>query len=57
MRLLRIHPRCRELIGEFQSYAYGDSAASVNGERKPLKLNDHYLDAARYLSHRLRFGE
>ena len=56
VRLLKVHPRCKELIGEFQSYAYGDSAASVNGERKPLKLNDHFVDSCRYLSTRLRYG-
>jgi hypothetical protein len=55
VRQLRIHPRCVETIGEFQSYSYGDSAASLNGERKPLKLNDHGLDAVRYMSTRLRF--
>lgn len=40
-RLLKIHPRCKQLIDELQSYAYGDSMTSINGERKPLKLNDH----------------
>lgn len=54
VRLLKVHPRCKELISEFQSYAYGDSMASVNGERKPEKLNDHFLDGLRYLSWRLR---
>lgn len=56
VRLLKIHPRCKELINEFQSYSYGDSDASVNGERKPLKLNDHGLDSCRYLATRLRYG-
>lgn len=56
VRLLKIHPRCKELINEFQSYSYGSSDASVNGERKPLKLNDHYVDAVRYAAKRLRFA-
>lgn len=55
IRQLKIHPRCVELIGEFQSYAYGESNASINGERKPEKLNDHHLDGCRYLCQRLRF--
>jgi len=32
VRLLKIHPRCKELINELQSYAYGDSMTSINGE-------------------------
>lgn len=50
VRLLRVHPRCTEFIGEMQSYSYADSVASVNGERKPAKVNDHGPDAARYLT-------
>lgn len=55
IRQIKIHPRCTELISELQSYSYGDSVIAVNGERKPMKLNDHYVDALRYLCHRLRF--
>lgn len=55
VRLLKIHPRCKELINELQSYSYGDSMTSINGERKPLKLNDHGADALRYITFRLRF--
>jgi phage terminase large subunit len=55
VRLLKVHPRCTELINEFQSYSYGDSVQSVNGERKPLKLSDHGVDCCRYLSIRLRY--
>lgn len=57
VRLLKIHPRCKELISELQSYEYADSATAVNGERKPAKLNDHYCDGLRYACHRLRFSD
>lgn len=51
VRLLKIHPRCVEFIREIQSYRYDDkSTVSENGERKPLKLDDHYNDSFRYLS-------
>jgi phage terminase large subunit len=50
VRLIKIHPRCKELIGEMQSYAYSESAQSVNGERKPAKVNDHGPDGLRYLA-------
>ena len=56
VRLLKIHPRCRELIGEMQSYAQSDSPIVVNGEPKPAKKNDHGPDALRYMAHRLRFS-
>lgn len=57
VRLLKVHPRCKDLISDFQSYEYADSVTAVNGERRPAKVNDHHADAVRYLAHRLRFGE
>lgn len=53
VRLLRIHPRCTELISEMQSYSTGDNKTAVAGEVKPLKLNDHGPDALRYMTWRL----
>ncbi len=54
MRLLKIHPRCVNLISEFQSYRYDDTA-QVAGDRKPLKMDDHGVDACRYLTWHLRY--
>jgi phage terminase large subunit len=49
-RMLRVHPRCVNLIREMQSYRYDPkSNASEAGEPKPLKSNDHLCDAGRYL--------
>ncbi len=39
--------RCRNLIKEFQSYVW-DPKCLKTGEDKPLKENDHALDALRY---------
>jgi phage terminase large subunit len=50
VRLLKIHPRCKNLIRELQSYRYDDKGHTVDaGEPKPLKLDDHCGDALRYL--------
>lgn len=54
VRLLRIHPRCTQLIGELQSYSRGDNTIAVVGEIKPAKKNDHGPDALRYMTWRLR---
>lgn len=56
VRLLKIHPRCGELITEMQSYRY-DSRSSlvVSGEPKPLKQDDHCCDALRYMAWQLRY--
>lgn len=57
VRLYRIHPRCHEHIREFNSYQYDDrSSVAQGGEPKPLKLNDHTMDAGRYLSKRVWYG-
>ena len=47
----RIHivaERCPNLIREFASYIW-DEKAQERGEDKPIKQNDHALDALRYL--------
>lgn len=50
VRLLQIHPRCKNLIRELQSYRYDDKSRwSEAGEPKPMKLDDHTIDACRYL--------
>ncbi|MEU1454412.1 PBSX family phage terminase large subunit [Streptomyces avermitilis] len=44
---LLIHRSCTELLKEIQGYVW-DPKAALLGEDKPLKLNDHGLDALRY---------
>lgn len=55
-RLLKVHPRCTNLIRELQSYRYDDATNAVVGERKPLKLDDHGADCIRYLCFHLRYA-
>lgn len=58
VRLLRIHPRCKLLINEMQSYRYDSNSMVANvGEPKPMKLDDHGPDALRYMTWHLRYGE
>lgn len=38
---------CRHTIDEFQAYVWDEKAAE-HGEDKPVKANDHCMDAARY---------
>lgn len=44
---LRIHASCRGLISEFSAYAWDEKAAEA-GDDKPVKAEDHSLDALRY---------
>ena len=55
VRLLKVHPRCKNLIREFQSYRYNVNSQAVAGEPKPIKQDDHALDALRYATYHLRF--
>jgi phage terminase large subunit len=43
----KVHKSCRGLISEFPAYAWDDKAAEA-GEDKPVKAEDHSLDALRY---------
>jgi len=55
VRLLRIHPDCRNLVRELQSYRYNQrSTVATGGEPAPLKIDDHGPDSLRYLAQRLR---
>ena len=57
VRLLRIHPRCKNLTSELQSYHYDDgSKVAVVGEQKPAKLDDHGPDCLRYMTWHLHYG-
>lgn len=44
---ISIHRGCRTLLEHLQSYQW-DPKAADRGEDKPLKVNDHILDALRY---------
>ena len=44
---IKFYDVCKMTIKEFATYAW-DSKASERGEDKPLKENDHCMDAVRY---------
>jgi hypothetical protein len=48
--LVSVHRSCAGLLSELPSYAWDDKAAA-KGEDKPLKINDHSVDALRYGLH------
>ena len=51
-RGLYVDQRCAHTIAEFGSYQYATKEASErNPDEKPLKQNDHAMDAARYCLH------
>ena len=45
---IRVHAQCKNLIEGIHSYAW-DEKASIRGEDKPIKENDHAVDALRYM--------
>lgn len=45
---LRIHKRCKGLMGEVYGYVWDSEHAIKTGEDKPLKVADHGPDALRY---------
>ena len=53
---LKICRKCANLIKEFQSYVWDDKSLKT-GEDKPLKKNDHALDALRYAIYTHFFGK
>jgi len=46
-RKLLVHNSCTKLIEEIESYVW-DVKQQERGEDKPLKRNDHAVDALRY---------
>ena len=44
---VRVHKSCKQVLKELSSYCWNPSAQKV-GEDKPIKENDHTLDALRY---------
>lgn len=45
---IHIHPDCKNLIMELETYRYPDKKPEQNEQEKPVKENDHALDALRY---------
>jgi PBSX family phage terminase large subunit len=45
---IHIHPDCKNLIWELETYRYPDKKPEKNEAEKPVKENDHALDALRY---------
>lgn len=45
---LHIHESCTHLISELESYRYPEKKDNKNEDEKPIKENDHLLDALRY---------
>lgn len=46
---LKINKRCVNLISELEMYSYDDDKGDRNEDEKPIKANDHLLDALRYV--------
>ena len=46
---ITIDPGCVNLIYELETYSYPEDKGERNPDEKPIKLNDHLLDALRYV--------
>lgn len=46
---LMVNKRCVNLISELEMYSYDDEKGDRNEDEKPIKANDHLLDALRYV--------
>jgi PBSX family phage terminase large subunit len=47
-RRIKIHPSCKNLLFEIETYSYPDKKPDQNEKEVPIKENDHALDALRY---------
>lgn len=47
--MVRVLSKCKNTIGEFSSYRWDPKAQEERGEEKPIKQNDHCMDAFRYV--------
>lgn len=47
--MLRVLSKCKNTINEFSSYRWDPKAQEERGEDKPVKQNDHCMDALRYV--------
>jgi PBSX family phage terminase large subunit len=45
---IHIHPECKNLIWELETYSYPEKKAEKNEAEIPIKENDHALDEIRY---------
>jgi len=45
---IKIHPDCKNLIYEFETYHYPDKPEGLNEKETPVKENDHGIDSCRY---------
>lgn len=50
---IHIHPDCKNLIMEFETYRYPDKKPDSNEKELPIKENDHALDEIRYVLYNL----
>lgn len=55
-KLILYNDCCKETFREFSSYSW-DKKASDKGKEKPIKENDHHLDADRYFVNTILFGQ
>lgn len=55
--LIKYNEGCRETFREFHSYVWDEKAAKERGEDKPVKQNDHHMDADRYFVQTVLFAE
>lgn len=53
--MIFFHRSCKETFREFSSYVW-DEKAAIRGEDKPVKQNDHHMDADRYFVNTMLFG-
>ncbi len=51
MGRLKINARCECTLKEFGAYAWDEKAAAQTGAERPIKQNDHAMDALRYFVH------
>ena len=47
LKKLLINKKCKSLINELHSYVW-DAKAAEHGDERPVKTNDHAVDALRY---------
>jgi phage terminase large subunit len=52
---LHVHENCLQLIYEFETYRYESARPDKNLPEKPVKENDHGLDALRYVIHMVAY--
>lgn len=51
MGRIKVNARCKNTLKEFGTYAWDEKAAIQTGEERPIKQNDHAMDALRYFVH------